>query len=89
MTVTLDCGMIDSRAALHDALAGLLSLPDHYGRNLNALYDLLTERGEPTELVLRDRGALTAALGGYGAAFLEVLFDAARENPAFRIRMEP
>ncbi len=89
MTVTLDCRTITSREQLHDTLAALLALPEYYGRNLNALYDLLTERGEPTVLRLLHRQALREPLGGYGERFLQVLFDAARENPALRIQLEP
>lgn len=89
MTIYLDCARFQSREILHDTLAELLDFPAYYGRNLNALFDLLTERGEQTELVLRNRSLLSDHLGGYGTAFLEVLFDAARENPALSIRLEP
>lgn len=89
MTVTLDCRTITGRAQLHETLSALLSLPEYYGRNLNALYDVLTERSEPTELVLLHRQALWVPLGGYAETFLQALFDAARENPALTIRLEP
>lgn len=88
MTVILDFAAIETREMLHTRLAELLEFPEYYGRNLSALYDLLTERGEETELVLRNRAALGENLGGYGATCLEVLFNAARENPALTVRGE-
>ena len=36
--------------SLHNALKEGLSLPDYYGKNLDALYDVLTEIGEPTAI---------------------------------------
>ena len=54
-TVVVDGGLMTSREAAHDLLAARLGLPEYYGRNLDALYDALTERGEPTRLVLLHR----------------------------------
>ena len=34
---------VDSRKELHERIAQVLPLPDWYGRNLDALYDMLTE----------------------------------------------
>lgn len=34
---------VDSRGELHERIAQVLPLPDWYGRNLDALYDMLTE----------------------------------------------
>lgn len=48
----LDGARMGSRAELHDALAAAFSLPTHYGRNLDALWDCLTEQREGTEVIL-------------------------------------
>ena len=77
-------GLTD-RAALHDLLTGALSLPDYYGRNLDALYDILTERGEQTVLWVYPDEASDARLNGYLTALLNTLQDAAAENPALSI----
>jgi hypothetical protein len=42
----LDATGWTGRAELHDALAGALSLPPHYGRNLDALLDVLRDVAE-------------------------------------------
>ena len=39
-TVVVDGGLMTSREAAHDLLAARLGLPEYYGRNLDALYDL-------------------------------------------------
>lgn len=87
MTVTLNGREMTTREAAHDHLAQQLSFPDWYGRNLDALYDLLTERGEPTLLVLEESETLTASLGSYGQALLDTLRDAAENNPTLEIEI--
>lgn len=87
-TVFLDGAAASTRAALYDQLAQRFSFPDYYGRNLDALYDLLTERQTPTRLVVRRRAVLEETLGGYGASFLKTLEEAARENPLFQVKFE-
>lgn len=42
LSFTIDCRELVSRAAAHDSFARVFSLPAGYGRNLDALYDVLT-----------------------------------------------
>ena len=81
MNIQLDGACMTTREALHDHLTRQLQLPLCYGRNLDALYDLLTEMTTPVTLNLVNRQALVDALGSYGAQTLRVLQDAAEENP--------
>jgi len=80
--IVLDGSVIRDRTELHELLRERLSLPDWYGRNLDALHDCLTDLRDVT-VVLRNAGALTEALGGYGETVLRVFRDAAEENPGF------
>ena len=80
-TVFLDGRQMQTRQAAHDHLAKQLELPAYYGRNLDALYDLLTDRVGPTGLVVKNQDVLLTALGKYGAALCKTLEDAARNNP--------
>ena len=80
--IVIDGSAVRDRESLHALLAERLSLPDWYGRNLDALHDCLTEIRDVT-VVLRNAGSMTAALGRYGEAALRVLRDAAEENPRF------
>lgn len=87
-TVVIDGGLMTSRETAHEVLAARLGLPEYYGRNLDALYDALTERGEPTRLVVLHREELVGLLGGYGRALLETLEDADRANPTLEVLYE-
>lgn len=80
-TIYLDGGRLARREEAHDYLSTVLSLPDYYGRNLDALWDLLTEWSRPTRLVL----CRTEAMGIYGEAILGTLRDAAAENPLLQV----
>ena len=76
-TAYLNGAAIPDRVALHDALTKQFQFPAHYGRNLDALYDLLTERPEDAYRVeIENAAALEEHLGGYYRVFLRVLEDA-------------
>ena len=45
ITVILEGSRMIDRVAVHNHLAERLQLPSYYGRNLDALYDVLTELG--------------------------------------------
>ena len=45
MRYEIDLRGIESRGELHDLLEHTLQLPDYYGRNLDALRDVLSETG--------------------------------------------
>ncbi|MEG1274241.1 MAG: barstar family protein [Ruthenibacterium sp.] len=67
---------LDTPEAAQVYLAKKLNVPPHYGRNLDALYDVLTEpRGEVTLVVYG------SARGTYAARVLRVLTDAAAHTP--------
>ncbi|MBR5329108.1 MAG: barstar family protein [Firmicutes bacterium] len=50
--VTIDTHKLTTMAEIHDHLAKELNFPDYYGKNLDALYDCLTEINEETEIEL-------------------------------------
>lgn len=75
-TVVLDGGVITCMEDVHTAFADALELPDYYGRNLDALYDCLTDLAEPAEVQLCDLDGLEAALGKRFDSLLLVLADA-------------
>ena len=43
MKVILDAGKIEEKGKSHEYLKEMLQLPEHYGKNLDALHDCLTE----------------------------------------------
>ena len=82
---TLDCARMTDRAAAHEYLAAAPELPEHYGRNLDALHDCLGEM-PACEVTLKNAGALSA-LGEYGDALLSVFCDEAQEREDFRVNL--
>lgn len=81
---TFDAAAVRDRETLHDALSAALRLPDWYGRNLDALYDCLTDLPSGEIRVLH-QSALRENLGEYGDACLDTLRDAARNNHNLRV----
>lgn len=82
-TIVIDCAYMTERKAAHAYLQEVLNLPGHYGHNLDALYDCLTEL-QPIQLVIYRREKLEA-LGGYGSTLLDTFEDAASENDGVKV----
>lgn len=56
LTIFVDGAQYASAKELHLALKMLLNLPEHYGCNADALYDCLSERKSPVNLVVMNDG---------------------------------
>ena len=84
----LDGEVLTDQKALHDRLAEDLGFPDWYGRNLDALYDCLTDIREEAEICILQMPLLEEKLGRYAVLLLKVLKDAAGENTAIHLKME-
>ena len=85
MRIELDCRNMVDKPAAHAYLKQMLSLPEYYGNNLDALYDVLTERREDVSLVLLHWRQLGAQMGAYGMSLLETLRQASEENPKLEV----
>ena len=74
----VDLAGVRSAARLHAALVAQLPLPQHYGRNLDAFHDVLTEFGARWSIVFRNAGAVTKGLRA-------VCTDAMEETPGLDV----
>ena len=79
-TITLELSNIETVRALHIYLQYMLDFPAYYGRNLDALYDCLTDIGEDARLIVRAQG-VRGELTAYLPRLMKVLTDAAEYNP--------
>lgn len=73
--VKIDGNKIKNREQLHDELQRQLDLPDYYGRNLDALYDVLTSFTQPVSFEIVNEAELKEHLGHYAKMFLGLLED--------------
>ena len=78
-TIELELCCIETVAALHIYLQYMLRFPSHYGRNLDALHDVLGEIDRPTRLIVQEKGA-TGEVAALLPRLWRVLSDAAEEN---------
>ena len=65
--IRIDFTAIAGITDAHLRIAEALQFPDHYGKNLDALFDCLAEICKPVAVTLFGTSALTAALGSYGS----------------------
>ena len=80
-TIYLDASSYSTPRDLHAALKSMLSLPDYYGMNADALHDCLSERKETVRLwiaspgegeVARSLSAVRAVVEDLGGAVKEI-----------------
>lgn len=85
--VTLSGNKMKNKKELHAYIARKLDFPSYYGKNLDALYDCLTDISEPLLLSVTYTERLIDANGEYGNAFLQTLKDAAEENKSISLML--
>lgn len=81
MDIHLNGLLMDSRKAAHDHLQESFGFPAYYGRNLDALYDLLSSICVPTRIFFWHKNAMIRALDTYGDELLECFEQVEAENP--------
>ncbi len=79
--VWLDGRRMKDREALHERLKVAFDFPDYYGRNLDALWDLLSTWGTPLDIFVMH----TEELDNYGLGFLALLRELEKEQPRIRV----
>lgn len=86
--IVLDGKRMCTKDEAHRYLKEQLDLPAYYGHNLDALWDLLSERSTPTDLLLRNMDECIDCLGDYGLALFRLLQDAEQSNRAIHLHYE-
>lgn len=84
-TIIIDGEKIISMMDIHELFASELNFPDYYGKNLDALFDCLTEHKEPVEIRFSNRSRLVDTLGVSFRRLMAVIDDAASENENIKI----
>lgn len=87
--IILDGGAIGNEEQLHAVLKEALALPDHYGYNLDALWDCLTGWVDlPLTIRWLHFRESEQRLGAYSHTLLELFQEAEQEMEGFHIRLE-
>ena len=86
--ITIDCLGFVPRSDLHRAFADALAFPDHYGNNLDALHDCLTDISEETRIRLLNWKDAEQRLGNYARSAKRAILDAATENRNLAVLFE-
>ncbi len=83
---TLRGKSISSSQEFYDQISQALGFPDYFGRNLDALWDVLTGDVEgPVKIVWKDAAASKAALGKDFEKIKTLLKEVAKEREDFEV----
>ena len=88
MRYEIDLSRIEDREGLFALLRRTLPLPEWCGNNLDALFDVLTEGGEPMELCVRNAAAAPEEMRAYIADLRRMLEDAQAKREGFSVIWE-
>ena len=88
MKVVIDGLYITGKEKLHEYLQEILEFPEYYGKNLDALYDLLSTDDRELEFVIRHEEDLMVHLGEYCVWFEDTLYDVSEERENLSVEFE-
>ena len=81
--IILDGKQMTDKTAAHQYLARTLRFPAHYGNNLDALADCLSELGSQVCVILTNAEDMRGQLGPYADKLIAVFEEVAAEKKAF------
>lgn len=86
--IHLNFSAIKSRKELHQYLREKLGLPEYYGENLDALYDLLTEAKERRAIRVEGLKEYNEYTQGYGDRVMRVFEDAQKVTEGLTVEVQ-
>ena len=84
----IDLSDVSDRKGLYDRIQEVLPLPDYYGRNLDALYDALTEFGNGWDVRFTGCGLIRQCLPAYMDALGRLCRQAREEMENLTVTFE-
>ncbi len=88
MEIVLDLENVCTADEFYDLLDEKLDLPAYFGRNLDALHDVLTEICEETELHIINTDSVAAAMPKFYRSLKRMSADLPEENEKVRLVIE-
>lgn len=86
--ILLDGAKMFSIEQTHNYLSDKLNFPDYYGKNLDALWDVLTEFSEPVEIKIINLDQFKENLGSRAMDFISIFEDAQNEYSCINLKIE-
>lgn len=87
-TIILNANLMKTKGQAHKYFIEKFDLPSYYGKNLDALWDVLTERREKTHIVIQGHEKLLENLGDYGSAIIDLFEDLEHEYDNYTLEMK-
>lgn len=83
----IDLAGVEDRGELHERIAQSLSLPGWYGRNLDALYDVLTDPvfGNDCRICFKGCSGFESSMAGYFGTLWKLCEAACEEHSGLTI----
>lgn len=86
MRATINGKRVTDKESLFVLLRQKLSLPEDCGKNLDAVYDVITDPGKDRIITVKHEDLLRRRLGDYADRFLQMLDDACQSGHVRVIR---
>lgn len=86
--IKLNGSKMKDKETAHEYIKRKLSLPDYYGMNLDALWDLLSTDTSPKKITIKNPEMIIINLGTYGGSLLDTFREAADENQCLDVNIE-
>ncbi|MCR4691554.1 MAG: barstar family protein [Lachnospiraceae bacterium] len=86
--VVIDCSKLSAKTQIHEAFHNEPAFPDYQGNNLDAMFDMLTEIPEATELTVKNLTNWEAAPESFRGNIKKLLERANKENPNLSVTIE-
>lgn len=78
-----------SKKEMYQQLNRLFSFPPYFGNNLDALWDVLNETDEPTEIHFEHTNTLLKKMEGYGEKLLKLFRQLEKSNSNVTVYFYP
>lgn len=85
--IYLDGREMTTRETAHTYLQKQIDRVEYHGKNLDALYEVLSTWNEPTTILFAHSEEVPFHLGRYGEALLNTFQDATRENRSLTLKI--
>ena len=85
--IILKGDLMTSRRRAHLHMQEKLDSKEYYGRNLDALWDVLSTYSQPIEIVLENKDKLLENLETYGESIIKIFEEAQSENSNINFKL--